>query len=244
MKIISLASGSSGNAYAVKSSGDVFLIECGLPEKKLKEKLWDNDIMISDISICLISHKHKDHSQSAEFLANNGVDIYYPHTKSEDKEFNSSFKGVKRQDRLNYLRPRKTTRTGGFRLVGYELEHDGIPNFAYLILDTRSKERLFYATDTMYIKYKPESVNYWLIEVNFQDKYLEEAIKEGRMDRDNMRRIKRSHMSLATAKAFFSKQDLSDTREIWLLHLSDRNSNPTEVREEIQKATGKEVYLA
>jgi hypothetical protein len=29
-----------------------------------------------------------------------------------------------------------------------------------------------------------------------------------------------------------------------LLHLSDRNSNPTEVREEIQKATGKEVYLA
>jgi phosphoribosyl 1,2-cyclic phosphodiesterase len=238
MDIISLSSGSKGNSYIVRDSGDTLLIEAGLPPKKLKEGLWDYDVDMADIDLCLISHVHQDHYKSAEFLSDRGVSIILPEVTDEQ------IQRLPRKDRVNYIEANKMYREGNWIVRAFDLEHDGVVNYGYFVMNTQSEDKLFYATDTMYIKYKPEGVNYWLVEVNFQDKYLEEAIKEGRMDRDNMRRIKRSHMSLATAKTFFSKQDLSDTREIWLLHLSDRNSNPTEVRKEIQKTTGKEVYLA
>ena len=238
MDIISLSSGSKGNSYIVRDSGDTLLIEAGLPPKKLKEGLWDYDVDIADIDLCLISHVHQDHYKSAEFLSERGVEVALPEAADEQ------IQRLPREDRVTYLKSKGSYAKRFWIVRAFDLEHDGVVNYGYFVMNTQSDDKLFYATDTMYIKYKPESVNYWLIEVNFQDKYLEEAIKEGRMDRDNMRRIKRSHMSLATAKVFFSKQDLSDTREIWLLHLSDRNSNPTEVREEIQKTTGKEVYLA
>lgn len=154
------------------------------------------------------------------------------------------FKGDIRGDRVKCLEGNKLYRINDWLIRTMNLEHDGVINLGYYVMHTETEKTFFYATDTMYIKYKPENVNYWLIEVNYQDKYLEEAIKEGQADRSNVRRIKRSHMGLRTAKKFFKQQDLSDTKEIWLLHMSDRNSNPDEVREEVQGATGKVVKLA
>jgi metal-dependent hydrolase (beta-lactamase superfamily II) len=58
MDIISLSSGSKGNSYIVRDSGDTLLIEAGLPPKKLKEGLWDYDVDMADIDLCLISHHH------------------------------------------------------------------------------------------------------------------------------------------------------------------------------------------
>lgn len=244
MEIISLSSGSHGNAYVVKSKSGTLLIECGLPEKKLKELLWDNDIMIRDIETCIISHGHQDHSKSAEMLANSGVNIWYPYTEDKDMNFSRRFKGVERKDRVNYLRPRKVAETEGYKLVGYELEHDGVTNFAYLVMDKQSKERLFYATDTMYIKYKPKKVNYWMIEINYEKELLEDSVKAGDMVRENMRRIIRSHMGLNTAIDFFKSNDLSHTKEIWILHYSDRNSRPDNLKKKIQQETGVETHLA
>lgn len=58
MKIKSLASGSSGNSYVIEEGNDIILVEAGLSKKKLKESLWDNDITISNIDTCLLSHAH------------------------------------------------------------------------------------------------------------------------------------------------------------------------------------------
>lgn len=239
MKIIPLSSGSHGNAYVIKKDDDVLLIEAGLGSNDLKEKLWDNDLNLKDIDNCIISHLHQDHSKSAGFLTRRGINVLM--TQST---ITGVFGKTVREDRVYYLEPNKTYRMDNFVVKPFDLSHDNTPTVGFLVMHKPSEELLFYASDTMYLAYKPKRVHYWLVEVNYQEKYLEEAIEEGRLNRDNMRRIKKAHMSLKTAIEFFEAQDLSKTKEIWLLHLSDRNSNADEVKEEIQKATGVEVYIA
>lgn len=60
MKIKSLASGSSGNAYMVDwgTEGPVFLLEAGLSFNKLQQKIWSAGYKLSGVDLCLISHQH------------------------------------------------------------------------------------------------------------------------------------------------------------------------------------------
>ena len=56
--------------------------------------------------------------------------------------------------------------------------------------------------------------------------------------------VLRSHFSLENVKEFLQANDLSKVQEIWLLHLSDGNSDAERFKREIQELTGKVVYIA
>ena len=58
------------------------------------------------------------------------------------------------------------------------------------------------------------------------------------------RRLLTSHFSLKHAKQMLQANDLSTVREIHLLHLSNENSDHQYFKTEIQKLTGKPVYIA
>ena len=55
MNIKVIGSGSSGNCYRIDDGKTALLIECGLPIKKIKEKLNFN---LTGICGCLLSHSH------------------------------------------------------------------------------------------------------------------------------------------------------------------------------------------
>ncbi len=234
MKITSLASGSSGNAYVINGQ---LLLEAGLSPNKLKKKLWKNNLTLGQIDACFISHNHKDHSRAASFLADSGIDIVIP--ISEDGEENNI-----RADRLYPINGGKTIKVNNYFVKAVDMSHGEHACLGYFVLDTDKDERLFYATDSMYIKQNPQNVNYLMIEVNYQQEYLEEAIQEGQMSRANMRRVLKNHMSLENAIKFLNSIELSEVKEIWVLHVSSRNANRIEIKEKIQKETGKPVYLA
>jgi phosphoribosyl 1,2-cyclic phosphodiesterase len=59
LKVRSIASGSSGNAYAVEHDGRTLLIDCGVPYKHLK------DLAIDAV---LITHSHSDHVSGLKVL--------------------------------------------------------------------------------------------------------------------------------------------------------------------------------
>ena len=240
MKIIPLSSGSHGNSYVVKAGEDTILLEAGLSQGDLKHSLWDYDINVKDIELCLVSHSHQDHFKSVEWLSNRGVKVGLPSSAVEK----GLFKRLIRKDRLIELEPYKTAKQGNWYVKPFELEHDGIENLGFLLLHAPTDERLFYATDTAFIKEVPQNVDVMMIEINFQKKYLEESVKEGTMSRENMRRIMRSHMSLQTTLDFLKACDLSKTKQIYALHLSGRNSNAEEIREAIQEEVGTIVKIA
>jgi len=239
MNIYSIASGSSGNLYVIKSGVDIILIEAGIPPTEMNTELWDRGLRLSDIDDCFITHEHMDHFHSAEYLIKHRTNIYLPRTEAIE----DSLKNVTQQDRVIYLEDKQTITVSNFKATALKLEHDGVDILGYLILHKPSDKRLFYATDTAYIKYNPKRVNYFMIEVNYQRKYLEESVKEGDMSRENMRRVMRSHMGLNAALKFFESTDLSQAEEIWIIHTSGRNANRLEIRNIIQSETGIPTFI-
>jgi len=83
-----------------------------------------------------------------------------------------------------------------------------------------------------------------MIECNYSKKILDENIAAGRVPAAQKNRIIKSHMSLKTVKDMLRANDLSQVKEIHLLHLSDRNSSAKLFKKEIQELTGKPVYIA
>ena len=62
MKICTLASGSSGNSLYVETDHARILIDAGISNKKITERLKSINVAIDDIDGVIISHEHSDHS--------------------------------------------------------------------------------------------------------------------------------------------------------------------------------------
>lgn len=82
-----------------------------------------------------------------------------------------------------------------------------------------------------------------MVECNYSNEILNENIKSGRTPPFMKRRLLQSHFSLENVKEFLKANDLSRVQEIWLLHLSESNSDEELFKEDIMKLTGKVVYI-
>ena len=83
-----------------------------------------------------------------------------------------------------------------------------------------------------------------MIECNYALDILNENVKNGRIGAFLKNRVLKSHFSLENVKEFIKATDLSELKEVWLLHLSDSNSNAERFKKEIQAITGTPVYIA
>jgi len=83
-----------------------------------------------------------------------------------------------------------------------------------------------------------------MVECNYSMDILNENIRTGKIPAVMKKRLLQSHFSLDNVKGFLKANDLSQVKEIWLLHLSDSNSNTERFKREIQELTGKPVYVA
>ena len=63
------------------------------------------------------------------------------------------------------------------------------------------------------------------------------------IDQSWRNRVVKSHMSLETLLGFLSKTDLKRTKKIYVMHLSDSNSDENYIKTEIKKLTGKIVEI-
>lgn len=61
MRMMSIASGSSGNCIYIGSDNTHILIDAGVSRKRIVEGLHKADIDIKDISAILVTHEHSDH---------------------------------------------------------------------------------------------------------------------------------------------------------------------------------------
>ena len=75
LAICSLASGSSGNCYLVRSESTALLVDAGISAKQIAERLKLFGLEIRDISTILITHEHSDHIKGLEVLAKQGITI-------------------------------------------------------------------------------------------------------------------------------------------------------------------------
>ena len=177
-----------------------------------------------------------DHIKYAKDFAENGIDIYASKgTLNALKLQGHRYKGIKALQQFNI---------GNFTILPFDTEHDAIEPLGFLIQYNPTKERLLYATDTYYIKYKFKELNYIMIECNYIKEIARKNMREGTINKSRYARLLESHMSLENLLEFLKSNDLRHVQNIILCHLSDTNSNAETMKNEVFKMTGIETIIA
>lgn len=231
MNIQVLASGSSGNAYVVSVGGDSLLLEAGIRFKELRQRL---SFGVNRLTGALITHEHGDHAMALAEVMKAGVDCYMSQGTAEAL-------GVEGH-RAHRIVAHAQFQVGGCAIMPFDTVHDAAEPLGFLI--AQGNTRLLYATDTAYIPYRFRGLTHIMIEVNYSLDILRRSVRSGSVPASAKRRVMRSHMGIATAVEFFKANDMSRVQEIYLLHLSDGNSDAAQFKRVIQGLTGKPVMIA
>lgn len=241
MNVEVLGTGSAGNCYKVEIGRATLLLECGLPFKIIQQKL---NFKLSDVDACLVTHEHMDHAKAVKDLMKAGVDCYMTKGTAEALELKGH--------RLKTFRPFEKARYYSEELkdviiLPFEAIHDVAEPVSYYIKTFSKREKtesLVFVTDTAYLKYQLPTCDVLMIECNYVKAKLDENVEQGKINTNLRNRIVRNHLSLETLVDALQSADLKRLKKIYLLHLSDSNSDEELIKRTIQEITGVEVVVA
>ncbi len=230
--IKALASGSTGNCYRVTDGKSPLLIECGLSWKEIQQGLG---FKTSDLIGCLISHGHQDHCKAVVNVMRAGINCYMSAGTADALGIDGH--------RVCFAKALQQQQVGSWSMLPFGVEHDAAEPLGFLLANGDG-DKLLYATDTYYIRYKFRGLTHIMVECNYDLDILQRNVTDGLVPLAVKNRVLKSHFSLANVKGFLKANDLSAVQEIHLIHLSDGNSDAERFKNEIQAMTGKPVYEA
>jgi phosphoribosyl 1,2-cyclic phosphodiesterase len=208
MKLNIIGTGSSGNCYLIEDSQkNSLMIECGVRIDKVKKAL---NFDFSKVEGCFISHEHQDHCEFFMEVEKCGVLCFTNKT-------------------YNLLE--NIFCTPSYTIESFSLEHD-VENIGFLIYSVVERKRLLYITDTKFVRWKFEIIDYLMVECNYDNDSLDRNI--GKYQGELLNRIVENHMSLSGVLEFLRAQEL-DLKHVVLIHKSESNLNDELAKEEISK---------
>jgi len=232
-------SSSSGNFYTVTAAnGRRLLIECGVTWKKLQKALKYD---LTAIDGCLVTHEHKDHSQGVENILKAGIDVY----ASE-----GTFLGI--EESLHLHRRTHTIRDGErfaisetFEVFPFAVHHDAKEPLGFIVHENAGDENLFFVTDTSHITQR-FGIAFDIIAISAS---YDKDVLAGRVERQEINetlaeRLLVSHTEWRVAKRYVKEFcNLSQCREIHLLHCSSDNMDKKMVRKDIEESLFIKTFL-
>lgn len=215
MEINVLASGSKGNCYLIGDGQSKLLLDCGIPFGDIQEACGFN--LVDEINGVLVTHEHGDHIKAAQRLMKSAINVYASRGTLEAGHLSGH--------RAKVLKPQIQTHISTFVVLPFDVEHDAAEPLGFLIKSEVTGEKLLYFTDTFYLKYRFGKLHYIMGECNFSRDIAERNVQEGYLRADLLPRLHKSHMSLEHFLDFLRANDMSEVRSVYLLHLSDGNSD-------------------
>lgn len=229
-----LSSSSNGNSYAIDNGETVLLLEAGIPQKRILSGYID---LLPRVAGCLITHEHCDHSRGAAGIAASGIDLY-----ATEGTFHN-IPNIQHPYRKNVIRSGTQLSIGTWTVLPFETKHDAMEPVGFLIYSKSAKEKLLFATDTYYIEQRFSGLSVIMIECNYSLPLLLRNIEAGNGTDYTKSRLLHSHFSLGHVKEFFKATDLSQVRQIYLLHRSAGNGDRKLFEHEIKQLTGRPVIV-
>ena len=226
-----IGSGSSGNCYLANINGTQLLLECGLPFKTIQKAL---NFKLSTIEACLVTHEHIDHSKAVKDLLKNSVDVYATKGTFDALNVKSHRAKTLQKNDTEY----KTIIFNNLAVKPFYSIHDAQEPVSFYIRDLKTNESLLFVTDTAYMPYKIPNVDILMVECNYVKSVIDSNVKNDSLNVSLRNRIVKNHMSLETLLKALNQADLSNLKKIYVLHLSDPNSEEKVILEAIQKQTG------
>ena len=228
MDIKIIASGSSGNAYLIGDGRTRLLLDAGIPFSRIQIGCG---FRTSSIDACLVTHRHGDHAAAVPKLLQRGITVY------SNADVAGLYEGVQE---LHALREHTV---GTFRVLPFEAEHD-VPCYGYQVTSTATGEKLVYITDSAYVRYTFTGLTHIMIEANYAEDIMIGNVRDDKIPFPLAERVAQTHMSIDTLLELLRANDITKVRQIYLLHLSDNNSDAEKFKRLVQQETGAEVYIA
>lgn len=230
IKVKVYGSNSDGNSYVITDGERSLMLEAGISLKKMNDVDWQS------VDGCLITHEHGDHKKYVnELIKQTGMDVFLSAGTQEVLNLPSY--------RSTILKSLKEQKIGNWTVLPFDVEHDVNEPLGFFI-KSKDDDRLLFATDTFYVRYKFPGITHLMIECNYSLDILDGNIASGRIGAYRKNRLLKSHFELENVKTFIKSNDMSQLQEVWLLHLSDANSDAGRFKKEIQAITGVPVYIA
>ena len=238
MRVISLGSGSSGNAIVIQSGNSTVLVDAGFSPRILTSRLREVGLVPSSVQAILLTHEHADHAGGAVAFASHFAVplISDPRTlkavctQSRAYTGNQSESAVERVE----LPVGGAARVGGLGVRSFPTSHDAVAPCGFLIYS--SAWQVCVVTDT-------GEAQQPVIEA-MREAHL--VIIEANHDRDRLlsgpyplhlkRRILSStgHLSNQQASEALASTLDDGPRWVWLAHLSRTNNTPDLARAQVR----------
>ena len=218
-----MSSGSRGNCISISDSrGKYTLLDVGIKYKDILKCVdWD----ISGCITALCTHLHGDHSKALFHCIESGIPCY------ANQDVCDHYKGCNLIDRAILI--------DGWKVQTFSLVHN-VPNNAF-VLDTFDGIRVLYCTDTEYVPQIVRNVHYAIIECNYDDEILIDALCDGKHIRSQFE----NHHSLERCIDYLKKIYNPNLQAIILSHISDSNGDPKMFQQRVKDELGFEnVYCA
>ena len=230
MKIDAYYSGSHGNCYRLTGGNSTLLLEAGVKIHQVQQAVH---YKLASIDGVLLSHEHGDHSHAIKALVRRGVKVY--------TSAGTATQVGLYDDQYYRLEAMKQYKIGEFAVVPFATKHDAAEPLGFYI--AHGADRLVFATDTYNVPNTFKQVTYWMLECNYSEPILRRNLDAGKTPKTLAKRLLTSHFSLENLLRFLSKQDLSYTKKIYLLHTSQDNGDPEVFERRVMQATGKPVQV-
>lgn len=231
MNIEVLASSSSGNSYLIDDGETMLLLDAGIGYKEMQIK---SNFKLNGVVACFVSHEHGDHSKGIKELLKRAVDVYAP----PDTISSLNISG----HRVHPVTPNETYTVGSFKIMPIQMFHD-CTCYGYMVYSNKTKEKVFFATDTYKITVNPKGIDYLIVEVNYQMEIINRLVNDGIVEPSIRGRLLQSHFELSDALVWLKRIDKTSLKRIFVAHLSSGHSNAEEIKRAIIEATGVPVTI-
>lgn len=236
MNFIPLASSSHGNAYLVDDGESTLLIEAGLSFRRLGTLVRGAGYAVTQLSGVLISHEHKDHARCWDKLAAAALPVYASDGTINALGAEGMLLPLAPEPGQNVSAP---VRIGSFRVLAFRTYHDAQEPVGFLIQGADG-ERLAFATDTVNLRYRFPGLSILAVEANYQDEIM---AMHTRMPGSVTRRIRNTHMEIGTLCEYLSGLNLDRCRAVYLMHLSDADSDEARFAALVRQAVPSRVEV-
>ncbi len=226
MRMMSIASGSSGNSVYAGSDTTHILIDAGISKKRIEEGLNSIGLTVGDLSAVFISHEHSDHISSVCTVLNKSNALCYATQPTIDAMFRMKAFAKADRERFVAIDKGRDVAVGDLQIHPFAIPHDAADPVMYRVKYGNSRG----AVCTDLGEYDEGIINALkgldalYLEANHDIRMLQ----MGPYPYPLKQRIlgRRGHLSNETAGHLLGKVICDRTRHVFLSHLSKENNLP------------------
>ena len=236
LKFSILSSGSGGNSVYIEADGKRILIDAGLSEKKLSQRMAHIDRSLNGLDAVFATHEHTDHIRGmGPLLRRHQLPLY-----TTEGTYKRACHSLGKLPGFNPIRAGQFVEFGELVVEPYATPHDAEESVAFVI--HYRGLRLGIATDlgkvTAEVTSKLQKLDALLIESNHDVEMLD----AGPYPWITKRRIKSDvgHLSNEACGEMLSAVKHSGLRLVVLMHMSQTNNHPELARITARQALGQD----